>query len=112
MSTNEAIDVVVSQHEKAKPLSLPALLARHTDENINMQDDYLVKTNRRVLWNKAVVFYKRGITTTSPELMKKDRIIEFSGEEGANAGAYFLYFKILQEMNDHCFEGCDQRRIP
>ena len=112
MSTNEVIDILVSQHEKAKLLSLPALLAHHTRENIDMQDDNVLKTNRRVLWNKAMVFYKRGITT-SPELLKKD-LVEFSGKEGADAGALkFEFFeKMLQEMNDHWFEGCDCRRIP
>lgn len=113
MSTNEVIDILVSQHEKAKLLSLPALLAHHTRENIDMQDDNVLKTNRRVLWNKAMVFYKKGITT-SPELLKKDLLVEFSGEEGADAGALkFEFFeKMLQEMNDHWFEGCDCRRIP
>ena len=47
------------------------------------------------------MFYKRGITT-SPKLIKKDLIVEFSGEEGDDVGALkFEFFeKMLQEMNE------------
>ena len=72
-----------------------------------------MRTNRSSLWNEARVFYKRAIMT-SPELLRKELCIEFSGEEGADAGALkFEFFeKVLQCINEDCFEGCEDRRIP
>ena len=67
---NDVIDILVSQQEKAKPTNLQALLARHSEGIINTHDDYLLRTNRFSLWNKARVFYERAVTTT-PELLKK-----------------------------------------
>lgn len=113
LSNNDVIDILVSQQEKAKPLSLQALLARHSEGVISTQNDYLLRTNQCSLWNKAKVFYKRAITT-SPEMLKKELCIEFSGEEGADAGALkFEFFeKVLQCVNDDWFEGAEDRRIP
>ena len=112
MSTNDVIDVLVSQQEKNKSLPLQALLHRHSRLNIEDNDEYLLKTNRHCMWNKARVFYKRAIY--SPSLLKQGLMIEFSGEEGADGGALRLEFfeKILQEVNDAWFEGNEERRIP
>lgn len=113
LSNNDVIDILVSQQEKAKQLTLPALLAHHSEEVIDFRDDYLLRTNRSSLWNKARVFYKRAITT-SPSLLKKDLCIQFSGEEGTDAGALkFEFFeKVLQCVNDDWFEGADDKRMP
>ena len=45
------------------------------------------------------MFYKRAVTT--PELLKKDLCIEFSGEEGADPGALKFegFEKVLQCIN-------------
>ena len=112
-SLNDVIDILVSQQEKAKPTNLQALLAWHSEGIINPHDDYLLRTNRFSLWNKARVFYKRAVTIT-PELLKKDLCIEFSGEEGADAGALkFEFFeKVLQCINEDWFEGAEDKRIP
>ena len=113
LSNNDVIDILVSQQEKTKPLTLQALLARHSEGIINTQDDYLLRTNRCSLWNKARIFYKRAITT-SPEMLKKELCIEFSGEEGADAGALkFEFFeKVLQCINEDFFQGAEDKRIP
>ena len=112
MSTNDVIDVLVSQQEKSKSLPLQALLLRHSRVNIEDNNEYLLKTNRHCIWNKARVFYKRAVL--SPSLLKQGLMIEFSGEEGADAGALRLEFfeKVLQEVNENWFEGSEERRIP
>ena len=99
LSMNQVTDVFVSQQEKAKPPSLPALLIRHAQDNIDANDDIFIKTNRCCNWNKARVFYKRAITT-SPSMLRKTLVIEFSGEEGSDAGALsFEFFQaVLQQM--------------
>lgn len=113
LSMNQVTDVLVSQLEKAKPPSLPALLIRHAQDNIDANDDIFIKTNRSCIWNKARVFYKRAITT-SPSMLRKTLVIEFSGEEGSDAGAlsFEIFQAVLQQMNDECFEGKEEKRIP
>ena len=77
---NTVIDILISQQEKSKPISLPALLMRHASQHMDRNDEYVLKTNCNVLWNKAKVYYKRVVA--SPSKLKKTLMIEFSGEEG------------------------------
>ena len=86
MSTNEVIDALVSQQEKAKPPTLPMLLAQYAHEMLDVNNEFVIKTNRSCIWNKAR--YKRAITT-SPSMLKSQLMVEFCGEEGADAGALF-----------------------
>ena len=44
------------------------------------------------------MFYKRAVIKL-PELLKKDLCIEFSGEEGADAGA--LKFEFFEKFTMH-----------
>ena len=53
---NQVIDILVSQQEKNKPITLSALLIRHASEIMDGNENVL-KTNRHVLWNKAKVFF-------------------------------------------------------
>ena len=64
MPTNYVIDMLVSQQEKNKSLPLQALLNHHSRLNIDVNNDYLLKTNRHYIWNKVCVFYKRIISAT------------------------------------------------
>lgn len=61
----------------------------------------MIKTNGSCIWNKARVLYKRAITT-SPSILKSQVMVEFCGEEGADAGALKLQFfeKVLQHVNE------------
>ena len=88
MTTNQVIDVLVSQRETEKPLTLPVLLSRHASEMIDL-NEFLVKTTRSCIWNKARVLYKRAIVTT-PLVLKRELMVEFCGGEGADAGVLKL----------------------
>lgn len=111
-SLNHVIDTLVSQQEKNKPLTLSALLTRHASENMQVNNEQVLKTNRHVLWNKAKVYYKRAIA--SPDILKCPLMIEFSGEEGADAGALLFEFcqEVVRQVNEEYFEGEEGRRIP
>lgn len=85
MSTN---DVLISQQEKAKPVSLQVTLASHSHQIINFHDDYVLKTNRSCIWNKAEVFYKRAIST-SPNLLKQSLMITRDCHIWCLLGIYF-----------------------
>ena len=73
MSTNEVIDALVSQQEKAKPPTLPMLLARHAHEMLDVNNEFVIKTNRSCIWNKARVLYKRAITTSPSTFPMEDK---------------------------------------
>ena len=55
MSTNDVIDVLVSQQEKAKPPTLQMLLARHAHETLDANSEFLV--------TEAVCGTRRGYST-------------------------------------------------
>ena len=74
---NTVIDILISQQEKSKPLSLSALLIYHASQHMDRSDEYVLKTNRAVIWNKAKVYYKRAVA--SPSMLKKPLMIEFNG---------------------------------
>ena len=110
---NQVVDILVSQQEKNKPITLPALLTRHASEVMAMDgNENVLKTNRHVLWNKAKVFYKRSIA--DPALLKNIMMIEFSGEEGADAGALLYEFceEVMRKVDEEYFEGQEDRRVP
>ena len=113
LNINQVIDVIVSQQEKSKPPSLSALLVSHSQQIMDLGDEYLIRTNRSCIWNEARVFYKRAITT-SPEMLRKPLMIEFSGEEGTDAGALLFEFfqAVLRKVDEECFEGSERRRMP
>ena len=102
---NTVIDILISQHEKSKPMSLSALLMRHASLHMDGSDEHVLKTNRAVLWNKAKVFYKRAIAC--PAILKKTLMIEFSGEEGADTGALLFEFsqEVIRQVSEEYFEG-------
>lgn len=58
---NTVIDILISQQEKSKPLSLSALLMRHVSLHMDNSDEHVLKTNRAVLWNKAKVFIREPL---------------------------------------------------
>ena len=45
MSTNDVIHILVSQQEKCKTPTVQSILARHCQQNINVDDEYLLKTD-------------------------------------------------------------------
>ena len=93
-------------------MSLSALLMRHASIHMDGSDEVVLKTNRAVLWNKAKVFYKRAIAC--PEMLKKTLMIEFSGEEGVDAGALLFEFsqEVLRTISEEYFEGSEGRKVP
>ena len=109
---NTVIDILISQHEKSKPQSLSAILMRHASLHMDLSNEHVLKTNRAVLWNKAKVFYKRAIA--NPSILKKPLMIEFSGEEGADAGALLFEFsqEVMRQVSEEYFEGDEGRKIP
>ena len=113
LSLNQVIDVLLGNEHTARKLSLTALLSKHSRENTDTRNENIIQTNRSCAWNKACVFYKRAITT-SPELLKASLMVEFSGEEGLDAGAllFEFYQEVIQKINEEYFEGSDERRIP
>ena len=113
LSLNQVIDVLVGNGDTPKKPSLATLLSKHSRENIDTRNENIIRTNRSCTWNKACVFYKRAITT-SPELLRAPITVEFSGEEGLDAGAllFEFYQEVIPKINDEYFEGSDERRIP
>ena len=101
---NTVIDILISQQEKSKTLSLSALLMQHASRYMDGHNEHVLKTNRHVLWNKAKVYYKRAIA--SPSMLKKTLMIDFSGDEGADAGALLFEFcqDVVRQINEQYYE--------
>ena len=71
-----------------------------------------LEVDRNRLWRTALGFYKTMIHT--PERLKYELRIEFTNEEGIDAGALRREFfeLLLKEVNTYLFEGAQNRRIP
>ena len=90
MTTSGVVDVLLNEKEKSKPLSLQGVLNQHCRQNMNLDDECVLKTNRHCLWNKAQVFYKRAIAT-SPVHLKRGLMIEGRREQMlVHSGVSFL----------------------
>lgn len=53
---NTVIDILISQQEKSKPITLSALLMWHASQHMDGTDEHVLKTNCAVLRNKAIVY--------------------------------------------------------
>ena len=67
---------------------------QHASRYMDGHNEHVLNTNWHVLWNKVKVYYKRAIA--SPSMLKNLLMIDFSGEEGAEAGA--LLFEFYQDV--------------
>ena len=103
---DEIIDIFLSTEG-----GIPAIL-KSLSNVIDLNDESPLLTNRSCLWNKAKLFYKRGMADTS--ILKKNLVVSFSGEEGIDGGALRNEFFVaaIKKMNDDFFEGKDNRRLP
>ena len=57
-------------------------------------------------------FYKRAVANRS--MLRQNLMIEFSGEEGADAGALLYEFceEVVHKVDEDYFEGQEDRRVP
>ena len=67
--------------------------------------------DREDLWAEGCLFYKKATVT---DLMHKELIVRFTGEEGVDAGAVRSEFLslFLKEANVHLLEGEETKRVP
>lgn len=104
---DEILDIILNNGVGAyllKSLSLKVIVE---------EEDTFLSMNRNCLWNKAQLFYKKA--TLDTELLRRNLILSFSGEEGVDGGALRNeFFRLaIKEMNIQYFEGDDiQRRLP
>ena len=94
---------------------IPHILKTARQRVMNM-DEFesgpVLHTSRSGLWNKAKIFYKRGLYNTN--LVKKNLVISFEEEDGIDGGALRNEFFVsaLKSMNKEFFEGTPGRRLP
>ena len=71
-----------------------------------------MKVNRCVIFTKALALHKS--VKHDPSMLNKSLIIEFSGEDGVDAGALRNDFfeEVLRQADGKFFEGQEKRRIP
>ena len=104
---DECDDVAITASE-----GFANILKEHATKYIDFFDDYVINTSRSCVWNSAQTFYKKALRDN--QLLSKNLIIRFSGEEGVDAGALRNEFfeKVLQVINDNYFEGRQTKRLP
>lgn len=108
MSTTEIIDFLLQEKEDTPS----SILSQHAQKVISLHDELVVKVNRAVIFSKAKALCKGAVH--NPSILHKSIIVEFSGEEGADAGALRNDFfeESLRQANVTFFEGQEGRRIP
>ena len=57
---------------------------------MEIEDDLSIKTNMACMWNKAKALYKNALHNKT--MLKQKVMVEFSGEEGVDAGALKMTF--------------------
>ena len=110
LSENKSVEEVAEFFLSNPVFSCP--LKKLASKIINDDEETYLEMNRNCLWNKAKLFYKKA--TTDVEILKKNLIISFSGEEGVDGGALKNEFFVsaLKKMDEDFFEGNKERRLP
>ena len=112
-SKEDIIDYLLSTAASTDDLgSVESILSHHARNVMGTEDEHFLKTNRSCIWNKAKAFYKCALHNNS--IMQRPIMVQFSGEEGVDAGALRNDFfeEALRQGNKHFFEGEDTRRVP
>lgn len=111
MSMSEAVDYLLLNQQNSQADS-SSILTNHAVKEIDASDELLVKVNRAVIFTKALALYKGA--KHDPSILKKSVIVEFSGEEGVDAGALRndFYEEALRQADIKFFEGQPGRRVP
>ena len=91
--------------------SVATILDMHADKVIDVDNDVLLTMTRACIWNKAWSFYKRALA--NPSRLRKNVVIEFSGEEGVDAGSLGSEFftVVVNKVTRSMFEGQKTRKV-
>ena len=87
---------------------LPWILSKHALKVMEIEDDLSIKTNRACMWNKAKALYKNALHNKT--MLKQKIMVEFSGEEGVDAGALKndFYEECLRQADKQFFQGKEE----
>lgn len=112
LSIETVVDIFVDRNS-VKSTDLGKILTQHSSEIMrNMESDIHVKVSRSCIWNKAKMFYKAALN--NPQVLRKNLVIQFSGEEGLDLGALKKEFfaETLRSISHELFEGQSTRLLP
>lgn len=87
------------------------ILKAHAEKEIDFDHDVTLITSRDRVWQTAKQFYKAALSNTSR--LTRNLVVEFTGEEGVDAGALRSEFfeTVISNISQQLFEGGD-RKIP
>ena len=112
---NETVSILLSSEEsrsKQPDETLDSLISHHSAQFIRRVRDSWIEVDRGNMYSRATHFYKSA--KGYPQKLAMNFVVEFTGEEGIDAGALKGdFFKhILKEVDDGLFEGSIFNRIP
>ena len=88
LSIESVIDIFVDCNT-VKLTDLGRIITQHSAMSMNnMESDIHVKLLRSCISNKAKMFYKAALN--NPQVLRRNLVIQFSGEEGLDLGALNL----------------------
>ena len=115
---NQTVSLLLSGDESSSNVSikqaetLDSLISQHSARFINRERDSWIEVSRSNMYSRATHFYKSA--KASPQKLAKNFVVEFTGEEGIDAGALKgdFFEHIMREVDSRLFEGDSFNRFP